>query len=123
MEYRWLSNDEIEQMVNPVLEQRNWMLLNISDPPTCRVLGAFDGVSLIGFFCLQLTPVLGPVYTDSDHRDGTVMRELADRMNDYMVEANARGAIAICESPVSERVAARHAMKKIPYPVYEWIGG
>jgi hypothetical protein len=123
IEYRWLRNDEIESWVNPVLEQRNWAKLNINDVmPTCRVLGAFDGIELCGFLCLQLFPVIGPVWSDVDHRDGTITRELADQMHGYMVEAKARGALTLCETPVAERLAQRHGMQKVQEPVYMWVG-
>jgi hypothetical protein len=123
--YRWLSNDEIEAWVNPVCAQRGWALLNINDAqPTCRVLGAFeDDVSFVGFICLQFFPVLGPEWADADHRDGHVSRDLAELMHSYMVDSHARGALTVCESPVSERLAKRHGMTKVEHPVYLWNGG
>lgn len=127
IEYRWLTTDEIEYYVNPVCASRAWMQLNLSEePPTCRVLGAFDSeypdLGVIAFFALQLTPVLGPAWADPLYRNGVVMRDLADRMDAFMVEANARGAVTICDSPVSERLCQRHGMERITEPVYQWIG-
>ena len=50
IEFRWLEPAEIEQFVNPTCQQQGWAQLNISETtPTCRVLGAFDGVRLVGF--------------------------------------------------------------------------
>lgn len=123
MLYRWLTNDEIEEFVQPVLSLRGWALLNINDEqPTCRVMAAFDGPEIVGFLVLQLFPVLGPAWADALHRDGTVTRELADKMHDYMVSVKARAAVTICESPVAERLAQRHGMTEIMDPVYLWIG-
>jgi hypothetical protein len=120
---RWLTNDEIEQWVQPVLDQKGWALLNISDDhPTCRVLGAFDGPEFIGFLVLQLFPVIGPAWADASHRDGSVSRLLADGMHEYLIEVRARGAVTICESPVSARIAERHGMSQISDPVYLWVG-
>ena len=121
--YRWLKNDEIEAWVQPVIQQRGWALLNINDErPSCRVLGAFDGIEFVGFLVLQMHPVIGPAWSDALHRRGEVSRELADRMHAFLEETHTRGAITICESPVSERLAQRHGMKPVEYPVYEWIG-
>ncbi len=106
-----------------MLLQRGWALLNINDTqPSCRVLGAFDGVEFVSFLVLQMYPVIGPAWSDAFHRDGKISRELADRMDDYLKSVNARGALTICESAVSERIAERHGMKPVEFPVYEWIG-
>jgi hypothetical protein len=122
-EIRWLTNEEIELWVQPVLAQRGWALLNISDSqPTCRVLAAFDGPKFISFMVLQLFPVLGPAWADDDHRDGVISRVLADRMHEYLVNVRARGAVTICENLVSARLAERHGMKQITDPVYLWVG-
>jgi hypothetical protein len=122
MEYRWLTGDEIIEFVNPVCVQRGWAQLNVNDAqPTCRVLGAFEHVALVGFFCLQLFPVLGPQYVVPDSRDGTVSRELTERMSEFLEEMKVRGWLTICDSPVSERLAKRHGMQKVESPVY--IGG
>jgi acetyltransferase (GNAT) family protein len=123
MEYRWLTNDEIEDLVNEVCQRHGWAQLNINEAqPTCRVLGAFEDVALVGFIALQMQPVIGPGWTDAEHRDGKTMRELADQMHQFLVEVKARGALTVCESPVSERLAQRHGMKQVEFPVYEWIG-
>jgi len=123
IEYRWLTNDEIADMVNEVCDTHGWMRLNINeDHPTCRVLGAFDGIALVAFIALQLIPLIGPEWADSDHRDGKISRQLADRMHEFLQEVNARGAITMCENEVSRRLAERHGMQPVTMPVYQWIG-
>jgi len=121
LEYRWLTDSEIEQSVNPALASRNMPQLNINPVmPTCRVAGAFaDGV-LIRAFCLQLHPVLGPlVEADSTIRDnGEATRGVVDFMSAFLDETKARGYLTICESEFSERLAKRHGMKRIEFPVY-----
>lgn len=120
---RWLTFDEIADWVNPVCKQRGWAQLNINtEQPTCRVLGAFEDVQLVAFLVLQFFPVIGPAWVDALHRDGSVSRELADQIHDYLVGVEARGALTICESAVTERLAIRHGMTKIDEPVYMWIG-
>ncbi len=124
MTYRWLSNEEIIEFVNPVCRQRGWAELNVNEhQPTCIVKGAFDGVALVGFAVLQMFPVLGPFWADSMHRDGTVSRELAAQMHGYLTESKARGALTICETPVAQKLAERHGMTQVDWPVYMWVGG
>jgi hypothetical protein len=124
MTYRWMSSEEIETFVNPVCEQRGWSPLNINEAqPTCRVIGAFDGEAIVGFFALQLHPVLGPQWVDADHRDGTISRELTQQMSEFLSDVDARGWLVICDSPVSERLAIRYGMKKLEIPVYVGMGG
>ncbi len=123
-EYRWLTDDEIVERVNPVCRERGWAELNVNPlQPTCRVLGAFEGTELVGFLALQLFPVLGPAWVDAEHRDGTVSRELADQMGEFMRTVNARGALVLCESAVSERLCERHGMQRVEFPVYTWAEG
>jgi hypothetical protein len=123
MEYRWLTNDEIETWVNPVCVQNGWAQMNINEQqPTCQVRGAFDGVKLVSFLAWHFFPVIGPAYVDPDYRDGSVTRELADQMHEHLVEMRARGALALCENAVAERISQRHGMKLVNYPVYLWVG-
>jgi hypothetical protein len=126
MEYRWLTDEEIDAFVNPSLRARGMVELNInSAQPTCRVAGAFcDGV-LLRAFCLQLFPILGPlVETDSTFRDnGDSTRGVVEFVEEFLKTVDARGWLAICDSPVSERLAKRHGMKKLESPVYVGTGG
>jgi hypothetical protein len=125
VECRWLSGDEIESAVNPALKGHGQPQLNINpEQPTCRVAGAFvDGV-LVRAFVLQMFPILGPmIETDSTHRDnGELSHGLADFMDRYLKELPARGALTICERPMSERLAKAHGMTKVEDPVYMWNG-
>lgn len=119
--YRWLEPDEVADWVNPECALQGWNLLNVNEiTPTCRVLGAFDGPELVGFFALQLMPVLGPMWADAQHRDGTVSRELAERMHEFMVEVQSRGALMVADSPVTERFAIRHGLERVANPVFVW---
>ena len=126
IEFRWLDNDEVETLVNPSLEARGMVQLNINpEQPTCRVAGAFaDGV-LLRAFCLQLHPILGPlVETDSEFRDnGDATRGLVAFMEEFLKTVDARGWLTICDSPLSERLAKQHGMKRLESPVYVGVGG
>ena len=124
MTYRWLTSDEILEFVNPVCRQRGWAELNVNDAsPTCRVLGAFEDTSLVGFHAIQLFPMIGPLWTDTEHRDGMVSRALVLQMYEYLIECDARGYMAVCDSPISQRFAERYGMTKLDSPVYVRVGG
>jgi hypothetical protein len=123
MEYRELTNDEVIEWVNPVCIQRGWAELNTNPSQrTCYVIGAFDGIELVGFFAMQLHPFLGPLWTSPDHRSGEVSRRLAEDMDKFMAACQARGVITIADSPVSARLCERYGMVKIESPVYMKTG-
>ena len=124
VKYSWLTDEEIEREVNPLCASRGWMMLNINpSQPTCRVLGAWDGGVLVGFEVCQLVPMVGPKWVAPDRRDGVVSREMSARMHQFLEDTHARGWIAVCESPLTERLAIRHGMKKLESPVYIAVGG
>jgi len=121
MTYRWLNGDEIVTDVNPICARRGWALLNVNEAqPTCRVLGAFDGEELVGFMAFSLMPMLGSLWVQPDHRDGTVSRELAVQMHQFLQDADARGFIAVADHPVTERICERFGMARIESPVYSF---
>src|SRR5580765_8116817 len=94
MEYRWLTDDEIVDSVNPALASRGFAQLNVNrEQPTCRVLGAFWDDQLVEAFAFQMYPVLGPlVKVDSTFRDnGETSRTLAKKMQEFLEEVPARG--------------------------------
>lgn len=121
MKIRWLASGEILEHINPVMAQRGWAALNLE---TCRVLAAFDEDGhIVEFFVLQLFPMLGPLLRiDNEKRDaGETTRELAKQMYDYLLAEDARGFMAIAESPVTQRLCERFGMTKFEAPVYGFI--
>jgi hypothetical protein len=121
--FRWLTSDEIADVLNPVLRVQGMAQLNVnSQQPTCRVLGGFQGDRLVQAFAWQLYPMLGPmVKVDSTFRDGgEVSRELATRMTEYFITVGARAAICIADSPVTERLCERFGMTRIESPVFSF---
>jgi hypothetical protein len=126
--YRWLEPKEISDLVNPVLEARGWALLNVNEEiPTCRVLGAWEELeevppNLLEVFVFQLYPLLGPlIKIDNSHRDsGEVSRTLAKGMEEFLSEVQARGYLAIADSPITERLCKRFSMTKVESPVFNF---
>lgn len=124
IEYRWLSGNEILSLVNPACAARGWAELNVNDAqPTCRVLGAWSGERLVGWFAFQMYPLLGPMFVEPEVRNGKVSAVLAERMYDFLIESEARGYLVVCESPVSEVLARKFDMHKLAVPVYTATGG
>lgn len=120
-EYRWLSNQEIEELVNPVLRLRGWAELNINElQPTCRVLGAVVDGELIESFTFQMQPLLGPlVRHNNELRDsGETTRALVAVMGDWIKTVNARDCMVVANSPMTVRLCERFGMKKLIDPVY-----
>lgn len=121
METRWLNSGEIVEKVNPALLQHGWPALNLE---TCRVMGAFnDDGKLVEFFVLQLFPMLGPLLrTDNVTRDaGETTRALVSEMQAYLEKEEARGFLAIADSPMTERLCRRFGMSKLESPVFGFV--
>lgn len=120
-EYRWLSNQEIEELVNPVLKLRGWAELNINElQPTCRVLGAFVDGEVIESLAFQMYPTLGPmVRHNNELRDsGEISRGLTTVMGDWINSVNARDCMVVANSPFTVRLCKRFGMKELSVPVY-----
>ena len=126
MEYRFLTDDEIEGLFNPACRAQGFAEMNINaDPqrPTCRVLGAFwDGVLVEGF-ALQLYPVLGPILkvNEAFADNGDTSRGLAAHMQEFLEEGKARGYLTIADSPITYRLCKRFGMEEIKSPVFNYV--
>lgn len=121
MTTRWLKDAEIVKDVNPALALKGWAELNLE---TCRVLGAFDEEGrLLEVFVLQLFPLLGPLLrVDNEQRDGGgVTRQLVTAMQEYLESSEARGFMAVAESPVTQRLCQRFGMTPFSVPVYGFV--
>ena len=122
MTYRWLTDEEVDTLVNPDMQRHGWAMLNI---PTARVMGAFDDAgTLVASFSLQLHPLLGPLLRhDNTQRDnGETSRELTRNMEAYLEETQARGWLVIADNPITERLCARHGMQRVVSPVFLQVG-
>lgn len=121
MKTRWLSKGEILEHVNPVMAAKGWAELNLE---SCRVLAAIDEVDghIIEFMVIQLFPLLGPMLRIDEAKDsGATSRALAQQMYDYLLTENARGFLAIAESPFTKRICERFGMEPLDYPVYSFV--
>ncbi len=119
VEYRWIDGDEAVERLGKTLESQGWTPLNAA---TSRALIAEENDEIVGFFILQLFPMAGPIYCVPEARNGKISRELAEQMRQFLVDIEARGYMAICDSPVSERICKAKGMKRIESPVYMMVG-
>ncbi len=123
MNIRWLSSGEVVEHINPAMALRGWAELNLD---TCRVLAAFDEEGkIVEFFVLQLFPLLGPLLrVDNEARDaGDTTRSLVTKMQEYLEAEEARGFLAVADSPVTKRLCERFGMQKLKSPVYGFMRG
>lgn len=124
MEYRWLSDDEISDLLNPALAIQGFAQLNVNpQQPTCRVLGAFWDRQLIEAFAFQLYPILGPlIKVDNTFRDsGETARTLATKMQEFLEEVEARGYLCLADTSFTGRLCERFGMTKVESPVYNYV--
>lgn len=115
---RFLSEEEVNELVNPVLQFQGKSMLNAR---LSVVAGAFDANGkLVETFTVQLYPMLGPlVKHDAFSRDnGQTTRDLVSFMDDYLNSADVRGYLTIAESPVTERLCERYGMQRVTHPVF-----
>jgi hypothetical protein len=116
MTIRFLTDDEVANLVNPDMAKQGWAMLNVA---TARVAGIFDGDRLIKTLTLQLFPVLGPLLEHNRKPDsGEATRELVSFMETYFLEAQARGWMVIADSPITERLCKRYGMTEMKSPVF-----
>jgi hypothetical protein len=119
--YRFLTNDEVQNVLNPALAMRGQAMLSIL---CASVLGAFDDEgTLVESLAIQLFPVLGPLTRhDNEKRDaGETTRTLVDKMSDYLRSSETRGLLCIADSPFTERLCARYGMQRVESPVFVTI--
>jgi hypothetical protein len=124
VEFRWLTFDEIADLLNPVCRENGFAELNVNPQmPTCRVMGAFaDGV-LLEAFAFQMYPMLGPlVKVEKSFRDdGEIARTLAQKMKEFLDECDARAYLVVADNPISERLCRRFGMEELSSPVYSYV--
>jgi hypothetical protein len=121
MTYRFLTDDEVQNVLNPALAMRGQAMLSVL---CASVLGAFDDKgALVESLAIQLFPVLGPLTRhDNEQRDaGETTRRLVEEMQTYLKQHETRGLLCIADSPFTERLCARYGMQKVESPVFVTI--
>jgi len=114
IEFRWLDWEDLK-LLDVVLESKGIASLNQA---TSRGLGIFDGEQLVGFCVLQLFPLLGPLWLDPTYRGQGLAEQVADKILEFLNETNARGYIAIADSPHTNKLCERIGMHKLDSPVF-----
>ena len=121
MEFRWVTGQEMIDILQPIIERNGWTPLN---PVTARALIATeaDGDLLCGFSIVQLFPHAEPMWVTKELRGSGLAEELADRMRAYLAEVGARGYMVIADSPFAEKLCKERGMTRVVSPVY-MMGG
>jgi GNAT superfamily N-acetyltransferase len=116
---RWLDGPCCTQAewdrIDELLASRGWMSLNRA---TSRILLKESDGKIIGFHIFQLIPYCGPLFVAREFRGTGLAEELVDKMQGFLTEQQARGYIAIVESPHAAKLCEAHGMEHLPYPVY-----
>lgn len=122
--YRWIDGPDASQAdwdeIDRKLAARGWMSLNRA---TSRIRVAERGGKIVGVYCLQLLPHIEPLLVDRQERGTGVAEQLVDDMQNFLVEAKARGFMAVCEHPLAAKMCEDRGMVKVPYPVYVSVPG
>jgi hypothetical protein len=118
--YRWINGidatDEEWNRIDAILNVRGWMSLNRL---TSRILAAEDtDGELLGMFVLQWIPHTEPLWVLPSRRGGEIANELADRMQKFLIGAEARGWMLQADNPTVAKMAEDRGMVRVESPVY-----
>jgi hypothetical protein len=118
-EYRWVNGVDVEQaewdQIEGILAARGWMSLNRE---TCRILIA-EQDGQMAFNVVQFMPFLGPLFLPPSLRGTGLAEDMVAKTVDFMQECNARGWMAVAESPHAIKLCENQGkMKRVGQPVY-----
>jgi len=117
--YRWVGGREASaadwDAIEAVLAARGWMSLNRQ---TCRIRVAEQDGVIVGFSVFQWLPYCGPLYVAPSHRGTGLAEQLSDDTIGFLEECNARGWIAVADSPFAKKLCEAHGMTRLESPVY-----
>lgn len=119
---RWIEGPTCSQAewdhIDDLMSSRGWMSLNRL---TSRILIKERDREVVGFHVFQMIPYVGPLFVKRELRGTGLAEELVDEMQDFLVEARARGYIAVIESPHAAKLCESHGMERLPHPVYVMV--
>jgi hypothetical protein len=117
--YRWIdgpdATEEEWDRIDQVLASRGWMSLSRT---FTRIRIAEREGRIIGFYVLQHIPHVEPMWVDKREWGAGVAEHLADDMQNFLTEVNARGFMAVCESPIAKKMCEARGMVQVHFPVY-----
>lgn len=116
--YRWIdgasASDDEWNRIESILATKGWASLN---KKTSRLLVA-ENKETMAFIVFQMVPFLGPLFVPPSMRGTGIAEELADKMQEFLSESNARCYIATAESKHAEKLCESHGMKRLNTPLY-----
>jgi hypothetical protein len=118
--YEWVDgptcSDSDWERIESILAARGWLSLNRL---TTRVLLAYsESGELLGFNILQMMPYVGPLYVKPSARGTGLAEDLVDQMMIFLADIQARGFLAIAQSPHTEKLCLQLGLKKVESPVF-----
>ena len=115
----WVDGSHAAKLLNPLIESRGWTPLNGSDNPKltrARVVLDSDG-DVVGFFCLQMFPMLGPILVVHGS-DPFLFRELIEDMRQFLADCEVRGWLIIAEDRRIADLCREMGYQQVPFPVF-----
>ena len=117
--FRWVDGRDASERdwdaIDRKLAARGWMSLN---KETSRMRIAERDGDIVGMYCLQLVPHVEPLLVDRAEWGTGLAEQLAQDMQEFMVESRFRGCMAICEHPAAAKMCEARGMVRVNYPVY-----
>jgi hypothetical protein len=115
IEFRWLMGEQLAEL-SPIIQQRNeWVPLN---PKMAGANAAYVHDTLVGFCAFNAIPHVEPLWIKETHRGSGLAETLTDNVVQLLYAVHAPAAYVIANSPHSERLALKHGMTRVEYPVY-----
>lgn len=116
--FRWIEGPTATpadwDKIDTMLAAQGWSPLNRK---TTRILVVEENGKM-GFIVAQMVPYVGPGYVPPSLRGTGLSQELADRMDGYLKENNARGWMVIADSPHVAKLYTERGMRRIESPVF-----
>jgi Acetyltransferase (GNAT) family len=122
--YKWLDGPSLTdaewaretEAIDRVIEARGWMRLN-KNTSRIRIAEDADG-KLAGFYIFQMIGHAEPLYVRPSMRGTEVADRLADDMEKWLLETDARGWVLMADSPITAKMAEKRGMVRVESPVY-----
>src|SRR5882724_308171 len=116
--YRWLHgltcSQEDWDKLDSILSVRRWMALSRD---YSRILVAEQNEEM-AFCVFQGLPYCGPLFVPPKMRGTGIAQKLANDMIDTLLKNDARGWMAVAESPHAVKMCEARGMVKVDKPVY-----
>jgi len=112
--YRWLEPSELPR-IDSVFAKRGW--IRLSEHFSRVRVAEVDG-KIVGFFCFQGLPYMGPMNIEESQRGKGIAEDLVSQMLAWTDENNCRGYMVVADSPHTEKLCKAKGLTRVVSPVY-----